>query len=84
MFDTLFRGFKSAKTKLTGKTTLDEDNIKDALRDVRLSLLEADVEFGVVKEFLKRVQDTAVGELVHTRVKHKGGKKEVSAAEPAQ
>lgn len=81
MFDTLYRGFKSAKTKLTGKTTLDEENVKDALRDVRLSLLEADVEFGVVKEFLKRVQDTAVGELVHTRVKHKGKKQEVSPAD---
>jgi len=81
VFDTLYRGFKSAKTKLTGKAVLDEENIKDALRDVRLSLLEADVEFSVVKDFLKRVQETAVGELVRTKVKHKGKKAEVSAAD---
>jgi len=81
VFDTLYRGFKSAKTKLTGKATLDEDNIKDALRDVRLSLLEADVEFGVVKQFLAQVQEKAVGELVRTRVKTKGKKAEVSAAD---
>ncbi|MFT7578673.1 MAG: signal recognition particle subunit SRP54 [Myxococcota bacterium] len=81
MFDTLYRGFKSAKTKLTGKATLDEDNIKDALRDVRLSLLEADVEFGVVKQFLKTVQEKAVGELVRTEVKHKKGKQKVSPAD---
>ena len=75
MFDTLYNGFKSAKAKLTGKTTLDESNIKDALREVRLSLLEADVEFGVVKQFLAKVQDKAAGELVHLRAKQKDGKK---------
>ncbi len=81
MFDTLYRGFKSAKTKLTGKTTLDETQIKEALRDVRLSLLEADVEFSVVKTFLKNVQEKAVGELVTTTIKHKGEKKKVSPAD---
>ncbi len=81
MFDTLYRGFKSAKTKLTGKATLDESNIKDALRDVRLSLLEADVEFKVVKQFLANVQDKATGELVRTTVKHKGKKSKVSPAD---
>ncbi len=82
MFDTLYQGFKSAKAKLTGKTTLDETNIKDALRDVRLSLLEADVEFSVVKDFLKNVQDKATGELITLRAKTKDGKKlEVSPAD---
>lgn len=82
MFDTLYQGFKSAKAKLTGKTTLDESNIKDALRDVRLSLLEADVEFNVVKGFLKSVQDKATGELISLRTKGKDGKKmEVSPAD---
>ena len=81
MFDTLFNGFKSAKEKLSGKATLDESNIKDALRDVRLSLLEADVEFGVVKRFLKRVEDKANGELITTRIKHKGQTKKISAAD---
>lgn len=82
MFDTLYNGFKSARAKLTGKTTLDESNIKDALREVRLSLLEADVEFTVVKAFLAKVQEKAVGELVTLRVKQKDGKKmQVSPAD---
>lgn len=81
MFEALSKGFKSAKEKLTGRTTLDEANIKEALRDVRMSLLEADVEFHVVKNFLKRVEDKANGELVVTRVKHKGEKKKISAAD---
>jgi len=81
MFDTLYNGFKSAKAKLTGKTTLDESNIKDALREVRLSLLEADVEFGVVKQFLAKVQEKAAGELVHLRAKKDGKKVGVSPAD---
>lgn len=82
MFDTLYNGFKSAKAKLTGKTTLDESNVKDALREVRLSLLEADVEFSVVKAFLAKVQEKAAGELVHLRAKQKDGKKvEVTPAD---
>ncbi|MGM0576214.1 MAG: signal recognition particle protein [Myxococcota bacterium] len=72
MLEVLSNGFKSAKEKLTGKATLDESNIKDALRDVRLSLLQADVEYHVVKDFLKRVEEKAVGELVVTRVKDEG------------
>src|SRR3954465_3645393 len=44
MLETLSRGFRNAKAKLTGVAELTEDNIEDALRDVRMSLLEADVE----------------------------------------
>jgi signal recognition particle subunit SRP54 len=72
MLEILSKGFKSARASLSGKTTLDESNIKDALREVRLSLLEADVEFNVVKRFLAAVEAKAIGELVVTRVKHKG------------
>ena len=80
MLEALSKGFKSAKEKLTGRATLDESNIKDALRDVRLSLLQADVEFNVVKRFLASVEEKAKGELIVTRVKHKGEKKTISAA----
>ena len=45
-------------------TELTEENIEQALRDVRLSLLEADVEFNVVKRFLASVKEKAVGEIV--------------------
>ena len=49
MLETLSRGFRNAKARLTGVAELTDDVIDDALRDVRLSLLEADVEFRVVK-----------------------------------
>ena len=57
MLETITQGFRNARHKLQGKAELTEDNITEALRDVRVSLLEGDVEFGVVKTFLKRVED---------------------------
>ncbi len=72
MFDTITRGFRLARNRLAGLTELTESNIKPALREVRLSLLEADVELGVVKIFLDRVQQAAVGQTVETKVKHEG------------
>ena len=63
MFDALSKGFRAAKNRLTGVTELTDDNIDEALRDVRLSLLEADVEFSVVKRFLERVKEKALGEI---------------------
>lgn len=50
--------------KLTGKSKLTEDNISDAVSEVRLALLEADVNYGVVKNLLKRVKDQALGDAV--------------------
>ena len=64
MLETLTDGFKSARLKLQGKTRLSEDNIAEALSDVRRSLLEADVELGVVRTFLDRVRTRSVGEVV--------------------
>ena len=61
MFDALSKGFKQAKNRLAGLTELTEQNIEPALREVRLSLLEADVELGVVKSFLARVKEKALG-----------------------
>ena len=72
MLETLQRGFKQAKLRLTGKAELTEENVDEALREVRLSLLEADVEFKVVKDFLARVKEKAVGEIVKTRAQAKG------------
>ena len=73
MFDALTKGVKQAKNRLAGLTELNEQNIESALREVRLSLLEADVELGVVKAFLARVKDKAVGEVVRVRAKGEGG-----------
>jgi len=64
MFDDLQDRLAGTFKKLRGHGTLSEANIKDALRDVRLSLLEADVNFRVVKEFVKTVKERAVGQAV--------------------
>ena len=64
MFDVLSKGFKSARLKLQGKTQLTEDNIADALREVRSSLIQADVQIGVVKEFVEAVKQRALGDIV--------------------
>ena len=64
MLETLSKGFRTAKERLTGVAELNEQNIDEALRDVRMSLLEADVEFKVTKNFLERVKQSALGEEV--------------------
>ena len=64
MFETLGKGFRAAKQRLTGVAELSDDVIDEALRDVRMSLLEADVEFKVTKRFLERVKEAARGEQV--------------------
>ena len=73
MFDAIAKGFRQAKNRLAGLTELTESNIETALREVRLSLLEADVELGVVKTFLARVKDKALGEVVRVKAKGQGG-----------
>ena len=81
MFDALKKGFREAQNRLAGLDELDSKNIQPALREVRLSLLEADVELGVVKRFLARVEEKAVGRTVQTTVKHAGEKLRVSASD---
>ncbi|MDI1430809.1 signal recognition particle protein [Polyangium sorediatum] len=81
MFDTLARGFRQARNRLAGLTELSESNIEPALREVRLSLLEADVEIGVVKAFLSRVKQKAVGRTLEAKVKHEGETMQVSASD---
>jgi signal recognition particle subunit SRP54 len=71
VLETLAKGFRAARTKLTGVAELTDDVIEDALRDVRLSLLEGDVEFRVVKRFLERVREAARGKVVELRAKSK-------------
>src|SRR5215831_8847927 len=50
--------------RLRGHGRLSEDNVQEALREVRLALLEADVNFKVVKGFVDRVRDKALGQEV--------------------
>ena len=64
MFDSLTEKLNAVFKKLSGKGKLSEADVDAALREVRLALLEADVNFKVVKEFLARVRERAVGEEV--------------------
>jgi len=61
MFDNLSEKLESVFKKLRGQGVMTEDNIKDALREVRLALLEADVNFKVVKDFVENVRMKAIG-----------------------
>ena len=64
MFDTLSERLSKTIKNLRGQGRLSEDNIKDALRDVRMALLEADVALPVVKGFIERIRERAVGQEV--------------------
>src|SRR5690606_18470184 len=81
MFETLTKGFRAARNRLAGVTELTEESIDQALRDVRLSLLQADVDLGVVKRSLARVKESAPGQTVQSTVSHKGKKVKVGPAE---
>ena len=61
MFDNLGQRFQDTLNRLRGQGRLSEDNINDALRDVRMALLEADVALPVVKAFIDRVRPRAIG-----------------------
>jgi signal recognition particle subunit SRP54 len=74
MLETLTRGFAAARERLAGVRQLSEENVEQALRDVRTSLLEADVDLGVVRDFLARVKQRALGSRVETRVRDASGR----------
>ncbi len=62
MFETLSEKLQSALGDLRGRGVLDEEAISRAMREVRLALLEADVNFDVVKEFVAQVRERALGQ----------------------
>ena len=64
MFETLGEKFESLRRKLQGQGKITERNIEDALRDVRLALLEADVNVAVVRDFVESVKRDALGQSV--------------------
>jgi signal recognition particle subunit SRP54 len=69
VLETVSKGFKAARNKLQGRAEITTEVVDDALRDIRVSLLEADVSFEVVKRFVARVREKAIGEVVETKVK---------------
>lgn len=66
MFDNLSERLSRTVKNLRGQGRLSEDNIKDTLRDIRMALLEADVALPVVKDFIAKVKEKAVGQEVLT------------------
>jgi len=61
VFESLTEKFNSVFRSLSGRGRITEANVGDAMRDVRQALLEADVNYGVVKQFTKDVRDAAIG-----------------------
>src|SRR5437762_11073019 len=66
MFENLQERLQKTFKSLRGQAVLNEENIQETLRELRLALLEADVNFKVVKQFIDQVQAKAVGQQVMT------------------
>src|SRR5678815_4420562 len=79
MFETLTKGFRSAKQRFQGLAELDDATVDEALKDVRTALLEADVGFEVVQDFCQRVKEKATGVIVKVRASTKDKVRRVSA-----
>jgi len=63
-FESLANRLQDAFSRLRGKGKLNESDVKEAMREVRLALLEADVNFKVVKDFVEKVRERAIGQEV--------------------
>jgi len=68
MFDSLSDKLQGILKNLRGYGKLTEKNVADALREVRLALLEADVNYKVAKDFIERTKQRALGQEVLTSV----------------
>jgi|SRR5580698_9898501 signal recognition particle subunit SRP54 len=66
MFENLSEKLQRAFKNLRGQGTITEENISEALREIRLALLEADVNLDVVKELIEHIRAKAVGQEVLT------------------
>jgi len=64
MFESLSDKLQGVFSRLRGKGKLTEQNVNEALREVRMALLEADVNYKVVKDFIARIRERAIGEEV--------------------
>ncbi len=69
MFESLGDHLQNALHKIKGYGKITEDNIGDMMKEIRLALLEADVNYKVVKEFVNNVKEKALGEEVKTSIK---------------
>jgi len=64
MFSQLSDGLEGVFKKLRGQGKISEKNVSDAMREIRMALLEADVDFAVAKKFVSKVKEEALGEKV--------------------
>ncbi len=64
MFDNLSGKLQNAFRSLRGLSKISETNVADSLREVRMALLDADVNFKVVKDFIDRVKEKSLGQEV--------------------
>jgi len=71
MLDSLTEGFRNVRLRMAGQAKISEEDINQAVRDVRVSLLEADVDYGVVNGFIERVKERSLGEVVTLKAKTK-------------
>ena len=69
MFESLGDRLQTAIHKIKGYGKITEQNIDEISREIRLALLEADVNYQVVKEFIKNVKEKALGEEVQKSLK---------------
>ena len=69
MFENLSDRLQNVMNKIKGYGKITEDNISDVTREIRLALLEADVNYKVVKEFIATVKEKALGEEVKKSIK---------------
>ena len=69
MFESLGDRLQNAVNKIKGYGKITEDNISEVTREIRLALLEADVNYKVVKEFVNSVKEKALGEEVAKSLK---------------
>ena len=64
MFESLSKKLLKTFDAIRGKDKLSEGDVKDALREIKVALLEADVSLSVVKDLLKRIEEKAVGQKI--------------------
>ena len=69
MFENLQETLTKALDKVRGYGKITEDNIKDVLREIKISLLEADVNYQIVKEFIETIKEKSLGKEVQSSIK---------------
>lgn len=72
-FEGLTTRLQNVFSKLRGKGKVSDEDVAEAMREVRLALLEADVNFKVVKEFIAKVKEKAVGKEVMEKLHARNG-----------